>query len=68
MEKLTNIENNNLLDEFHGELLDGKIKLSSVRGYPSHPEKKQQDANNIIEKYKGTIGHLTINIEINIKK
>ena len=44
MEILTNIENNNLLDEFHGTLLDGKIQASSIRGYPSKPEKKQQDA------------------------
>lgn len=44
MEIMTNIENNKLLDEFHGKLLDGKIQLSSVRGYPSQPEKKQQDA------------------------
>ena len=44
MEIMTNIEKNNLLDEFHGELLAGKIQLSSVRGYPSHPERKQQDA------------------------
>ena len=44
METITNIKNNKLLDEFHGELLGGKIQVSSVRGYPSHPEKKQQDA------------------------
>ena len=44
MEILTNIENNNLLDEFHGTLLDGKIQTSSIRGCPEKPEKKQQDA------------------------
>ena len=44
MEIMTNIENNKLLDEFHGKLLDGKIQLSSVRGCPSQPKKKQQDA------------------------
>lgn len=44
METKTNIKDKELLDDFSGELLEGKIKLATTRGYPSNKEKKQQDS------------------------
>ncbi|MBR3198403.1 MAG: protein phosphatase 2C domain-containing protein [Bacilli bacterium] len=41
---LTNIKSFKLMDDFHGNLLEGKIKLATNRGYQTRPEKPQQDA------------------------
>ncbi|MBQ9011378.1 MAG: protein phosphatase 2C domain-containing protein [Bacilli bacterium] len=40
----SNIENDKMVDDFSCELLDGKIRLASVRGYISKPKHLQEDA------------------------